>query len=62
MISDMQKIASNFFLSREMAHEARMRDMSRFLAQVGMRAAVSQVTAEGLLYTSRFLLCESPGR
>ena len=26
-----------------------MRDMSRFLAQVGIRAAVNQVTAEGAL-------------
>ena len=58
----MKKIASKIFLSYEMAHEARMRDMSRFLAQDGMRAAVKRVTAERLLQEFWFLLCESPGR
>ena len=62
MISDIEKIDFKIFLSHEMAHEARMRDMSRFLAQVGLRVAVKQVTAEILLHACRFLLCESPGR
>ena len=62
MISDIPKIGFKFFLSHKMAHEARMRDMSRFLAQVSLRVAVKQVTAEILLHESRFLLCESPGR
>ena len=44
----MQKIGFKIFLWHEMAHEARMRDMSRFLAQVRLRAAVNRVTAEGL--------------
>ena len=50
MISDIEKIEFKIFLSYEMAHEARMRDMSRFLAQGGSRAAVSRVTAVGLFY------------
>ena len=41
---------------------AGMRDMSHFLVQVGLRAAVNQVTAEGLLHEWRILLCEAPGR
>ena len=46
----MQKIVFKIFLSHKMAREARMRDMSRFLAQVSLRVAVSRVTAEGLPY------------
>ena len=42
----MQKIVSKIFLSHKMAYEARMRDMSRFLAEDGMKAAVKRVGIE----------------
>ena len=61
-LSDAERKGVNIFLSHKMAHEARVRDMSRLLVQVGLRAAVNRVTAEGLLHEWRILLCESPGR
>ena len=62
MISDAERSGFKIVLSHKMVYEARMRDMSRFLAQGGLRAAVNRVTAEGLLHEFHILLCESPGR
>ena len=61
MISDIEKIRPNIFLSHEIGHEARMRDMSRIPAPDGCAIAVHHVMAERLLHAPCSCSASLPG-